>query len=212
MPESSSEPMHALMPSRHEDTEGGWTTSTVLSLTRSLVSEQEKRFALALSALDERISLRFDLAEQARQIALTAQETAMRTALAAQEKLVSAALESAEKAVTKAETASEKRFEGVNEFRAALSDQQRNLMPRSETDIRFGSLEIRINEVSARIDARIVEFVARSDLRYSELVSRMDRSDGKTSGSRELWALIAGGIMLALGIASFYFARVTAGK
>lgn len=37
-------------------------------------------------------------------------------------------------AVMKAELATEKRFEGVNEFRAQLADQARELMPRSETE------------------------------------------------------------------------------
>ncbi len=178
MPESSSEPMHALMPSRHEDTEGGWTTSTVLSLARSLVSEQEKRFVLALSALDERISLRFDLAEQARQIALTAQETAMRTALAAQEKLVSAALESAVKAVTKAETASEKRFEGVNEFRAALSDQQRNLMSRTEASALLQGMQDKLADITTRID----------------------RGEGRGSGLQAGWGYLVTAIGLLLTI------------
>ncbi len=52
----------------------------------------------------------------------------------------SAASENADKAVSKAETAAEKRFESVNEFRNTLSDQQRNLMPRDEANIRFESL------------------------------------------------------------------------
>lgn len=43
----------------------------------------------------------------------------------AQTSAINAALQAAEKAVTKAEMASERRFEGVNEFRAQLSDQAR---------------------------------------------------------------------------------------
>ncbi len=50
------------------------------------------------------------------------------------------ASENAARAVTKAEMAAEKRFEGLNEFRGTLSDQQRNLMPRDEANIRFDSL------------------------------------------------------------------------
>jgi hypothetical protein len=40
--------------------------------------------------------------------------------------------EGSEKAITKAEISNEKRFDAVNEFRGALSDQQANLYPRSE--------------------------------------------------------------------------------
>ncbi len=52
----------------------------------------------------------------------------------------SVAAQTADKAVSKAEVAAEKRFESVNEFRNTLSDQQRNLMPRDEANIRFDSL------------------------------------------------------------------------
>ncbi len=51
-----------------------------------------------------------------------------------------AAAQNADKAVSKAEVAAEKRFESVNEFRNTLSDQQRNLMPRDEANIRFEAL------------------------------------------------------------------------
>ena len=50
------------------------------------------------------------------------------------------ALTAADKAVTKAETATEKRFEGVNEFRGALSDQAANLMSRVESLTKFEAI------------------------------------------------------------------------
>jgi acyl transferase domain-containing protein len=46
-----------------------------------------------------------------------------------------------DRAVQKLETATEKRFEGVNEFRAQLADQQRTLMPRQEAELRLGALD-----------------------------------------------------------------------
>jgi hypothetical protein len=50
----------------------------------------------------------------------------------AQEKSVAAALHAAEKATDKADTAAEKRFDGVNEFRATLKDQQGTYITRTE--------------------------------------------------------------------------------
>ena len=44
------------------------------------------------------------------------------------------ALASADKASLKADSATEKRFEGVNEFRATLSDQAARLIPRAEVE------------------------------------------------------------------------------
>ena len=57
------------------------------------------------------------------------------------------ALASADKAVLKAEEAANKRFEGVNEFRATLEDQQRTLFPRKEAEALFTALEERISKL-----------------------------------------------------------------
>jgi Tfp pilus assembly protein PilX len=65
----------------------------------------------------------------------------------AQQRATEAALAAAEKAVSKAETAAERRFEGVNEFRATLSDQAALLMPRAETEQRLVSLTEKINDL-----------------------------------------------------------------
>jgi hypothetical protein len=72
----------------------------------------------------------------------------------AQEKAVNAALAAAERAVTKAEIASEKRFDSVNEFRAALGDSSRLLMPRSEAEQRMAALDKAISELKTTVDAK----------------------------------------------------------
>jgi TolA-binding protein len=84
----------------------------------------------------------------------------------AQEKAVAAALAAAKEAVAKAEAASEKRFEGVNEFRGTLSDQQRTLMPRAEAEMRMGQMEGRIGKLEQSDIQRI----------------------GQQSGSQTVWA------------------------
>jgi hypothetical protein len=75
----------------------------------------------------------------------------------AQEKAVNAALAAADRAVNKAEIASEKRFENMNEFRGALADSARLLMPRSEFEQitktqadRLTLMESRFNAAEAR--------------------------------------------------------------
>jgi hypothetical protein len=73
---------------------------------------------------------------------------------AAQEAAVDAALASADRAVAKAEAAAEKRFEGVNEFRAALNDNTRLLMPRSESEQAIKSINEKLETLTARINAR----------------------------------------------------------
>jgi len=72
----------------------------------------------------------------------------------AQEKAVLSALAASDRAVNKAEMASEKRFDSVNEFRAALNDSARLLMPRLEAEQRMGGLEKTITEVKTALDAK----------------------------------------------------------
>ena len=64
--------------------------------------------------------------------------------LVAQKEAVGLAQTAADRAMNKAEGATEKRFEGVNEFRARLADQQRMLMPRAEAEVFFKNMEIRL--------------------------------------------------------------------
>jgi hypothetical protein len=88
------------------------------------------------------------------------------------DKAIQAALASAEKAVAKAETANERRFEGVNEFRKALSDQTSTFIPRVEYDTAHDALSARVNASAER--------VAALELR---LTSRLDRGEGSDAGA-----------------------------
>ena len=80
------------------------------------------------------------------------------------DKAIQAALVSAEKAVVKAETASEKRFEGVNEFRKALSDQTATFIPRTEYDTSHDALSARVNANADRMTALELRLTSRLDL------------------------------------------------
>lgn len=93
--------------------------------------------------LREYVDIRFD-----------AQDRAVAAALAAQEKAVTAALSAADRAVAKAEAAAERRFESMNEFRGALSDSARLLMPRIESEQLHRATAEKIAELTARMNAR----------------------------------------------------------
>lgn len=93
---------------------------------------------------------------------------------------VDAALSAAKEAVVKAETASEKRFEGVNEFRAALGDQQRTLMPRIEAEVRMNVLDQKIAALEKTATASV----------------------GRQAGASNLWGWIAGVVGIALALIS----------
>jgi hypothetical protein len=124
-------------------------------------------------SLEQYVDMRFD-----------AQEKAVAAALAAAEKAVSAALAAADRAVTKAESASEKRFESMNEFRGALADSARLLMPRSEAEQSFRVLSDKIEELTKRVN------------------SRQDQGVGLHQG----WLMLVSVISIAAAIASAVFA------
>jgi hypothetical protein len=97
---------------------------------------------------------------------------------------VDAAFRSSQEAISKAELASDKRFESVNEFRAVLADQQRDLITRQV-----------LNSVSDKLEAAISR--NREDL--DQLARRVDLREGQTIGSR-----ITGGVLvtvLTVGVA-----------
>ena len=65
---------------------------------------------------------------------------------------VCSAMADADKALSKAETASEKRFDSVNEFRAALSDNSANFVQRDSYEERHRALESRLTGLDEKIN------------------------------------------------------------
>lgn len=141
--------------------------------TMLAVNERERQ---AIRTHYESILVEYDRRYQAR---FVASEIAVATSFSAQEKAINAALASAQAAVNKADIANEKRFDGVNEFRAQLGDQQRTLMPRAEVE----ALLRAINEKS------------------DSLTSRMDRHDATGNGQQQVWGYVVAGVGVAVGIA-----------
>jgi hypothetical protein len=100
----------------------------------------------------EALLIASDLRHQQR---FDAQEKAVRDALAAAEKAVAAAMSAASLAVTKAEVAAEKRLDSVNEFRGQLKDQAATLLPRTESEQRFTTVEQRLSKIES-MQTRVV--------------------------------------------------------
>lgn len=111
-----------------------------------------------------------------------AQQEAVAAALASAEKAVSAAMAAAEKAVTKAEMASEKRFDGVNEFRESLADQQATFARQDVVAAQLASLDARISQIT------------------TQGAETKNRGDGRN----QAWGFIVGGVGLALAVAEFF--------
>src|SRR6185436_3318361 len=100
---------------------------------------------------------RFEAQSAALAAAFLSQQTAMKTAFDVAEKAVNAALAAADRAVSKAELAADKRFEGVNEFRSTLADQQRTLIPRAEVEVLMRSINEKITAIQNTLTARQAE-------------------------------------------------------
>jgi hypothetical protein len=100
-----------------------------------------------------------------------------------QEKAVAAALAAAKEAVAKAETATEKRFESVNEFRGALNDSSRLLMPRTEAEMAMAEIRRSVADLDGRIKAK------------------EDRGRGMNQG----WVILVAGIGLISSIISLVY-------
>jgi hypothetical protein len=103
------------------------------------------------------------------------------------------ALASADKAVSKAEIATEKRFEGVNEFRGALSDANSRLMPREEALSKFAAVEKDIGVLNKEVQALREQ---RSGVTARELQRDQSRQDVTTKQSWVIPIFIIGGIAI----------------
>jgi small-conductance mechanosensitive channel len=85
----------------------------------------------------------------------------------AQEKATDAALASAQAATNKAERAIEKRFDGVNEFREALSDQAARAELNASRQITRSEVEQMVKAIHEKVDSN---------------AARVDKIEGRTSG------------------------------
>ena len=92
--------------------------------------------------------------------------------------MVETAFENAQTAITKADIATEKRFEGVNEFRAALSDQATQFVTRDAMVALADKIENQIDQHRKDMDG---------------IIRRLDLREGQTQGSR-----ITGGILVTV--------------
>lgn len=153
-------------PTRIAKKPSDWTVATLYEYFSALMAESDRRVFDRLHEMDRRYEERY-----------REQKENVTTAFASAEKAVNAALAASKEAVLKAEFASERRFEGVNEFRSALADQQRTLMPRSE----FESI---VSAQDAKIDA---------------LEKRQDRQEGRGAGIKDF----IGWIIAAIAVLAF---------
>jgi hypothetical protein len=125
-----------------------WTLEALKEHLEKVLAANKAQIETLVAINDEKYGTRFDAMEKATQ----------------------AALKSAEQAVLKAEAAAERRFDAVNEFRATLSDQQRNLMPRQETTAIVDAVKQEVHAVDVAISGRVNGLEKQLDAIISERV------------------------------------------
>lgn len=162
------------VPTSDSQQRGGWSLETAIDYLLALVNEKHAHLLAEIAGNDKRYEERFSASQKALELGLAGTKNEISVALAANKE-----------AVLKAENATEKRFEGVNEFRATLSDQQRTLIPRAEVDVIIKSLEEKIANVTKLMD---------------ELRNRERVTDGASKGRVEGWGYAVGvaGLVLAV--------------
>ncbi len=113
-----------------------WTVEQLRELIREVNEERDRRY-----------SDRFEGLEKAMAAGFAAAKEAVAAALAAAKEALTAAFGAAKEAITKQEMATEKRFEGVNEFRNQLKDQQQTFVSKAEATTKFDDFSRRVTEL-----------------------------------------------------------------
>jgi hypothetical protein len=101
------------------------------------------------------------------------------------EEKVQAAFESSQTAISKADVATEKRFEGVNEFRAALSDQASHFVTREA-----------LAALADKLESQLVQY--RRDI--EQITKRLDLREGQTQGTRLTTGILVTVTTVAVGV------------
>jgi len=113
-------------------------------------------------------------------------------------------------AITKAETASEKRFEGLNELRGAMSDQQASFLPRSEAEARFNSFADKLEQSMKNVAGNALDMkgmVRREDLRpITDDITKLRDLAAVSGGKEKVWAIVGGGALSVAAIIVALFA------
>jgi hypothetical protein len=136
-----------------------------------MIDEKDKQFTRQFESLKALLQEKDKRDEQR----FIAQESAVQAALLAQKEAVATALLSADRAVSKAEMAAEKRFEGMNEFRQALSDQNSTFLPRAEGESQFKNLN---DKFSAQFTGIIDQYRKFDSFMSSQQGMRMQAAEG----------------------------------
>lgn len=139
---------------------------------------------------DERDEARFKIIEQVAE----EREKRYEQRFSSSDSAVSAAILSAKEAVTKAEIATEKRFDSVNEFRAALADQTLLLATKAEMDARLALYDEKLISITNSVED--------ANLAINRVCQTEAGTEGRHTGMGVVVAYAVGGAGVLIAIIS----------
>lgn len=145
-----------------------WTIETAMAHCLSVMHANHTYCVKVIEANDHRYEQRFSASSKEVDLAIANRTATVAAAFQAQKEMIIAALANADRAVLKAELANDKRFDGVNEFRAALDNQQRTLIQRSEVDVLFRGLDSKIAAIEKGLEEKITGVTKQQDAQIAE--------------------------------------------
>lgn len=155
--------------------------SAIVKMCEKMIQEAVSRLNDLRTAESERINQMFTSHKEYFDSKFIAQKDMSDAILRERDAKLVDKFESLATAINKAETATEKRFEGVNEFRATLSDQQKTFLTATEYKSAHQNLVDLVN-ASAKTTADTI-------LTQKE---RIDKIENMKTGGQSTWMMIVG--------------------
>ena len=155
--------------------------SAIVKMCEKMIQEAVSRLNDLRTAESERINQMFTSHKEYFDSKFIAQKDMSDAILRERDAKLVDKFESLATAINKAETATEKRFEGVNEFRATLSDQQKTFLAAAEYKSAHQNLVDLVN-ASAKTTADTI-------LTQKE---RIDKIENMKTGGQSTWMMIVG--------------------
>lgn len=155
--------------------------SAIVKMCEKMIQEAVSRINDLRTAESERINQMFTSHKEYFDSKFIAQKDMSDAILRERDAKLVDKFESLATAINKAETATEKRFEGVNEFRATLSDQQKTFLTAAEYKSAHQNLVDLVN-ASAKTTADTI-------LTQKE---RIDKIENMKTGGQSTWMMIVG--------------------
>lgn len=181
-------------------------------LTNAAIEQVTLQYRRELSSLRELLDSKISNLGQLLDERYATQTKALDAAFRAAEQAVAVALANAEKATIKAETAAERRFESVNEFRKALTDQTATFLPRPEYLTAHKALEDRLTIVNERLASLELRLTSRLDTASGTVAGEVAQRGEQRAGRADLNQVIIPVIMVLSVLASVVFGILLALK